>query len=286
VRTRTVFLLSFALSCVFVSDTPVLGPSLPEQAEPFPPRVIPVDSVQRQPAPLIRLRQRRPKQRLATNRVQPILWADTVETAVPSPTGTGVADTVRLDRLPVQSLPLVFSRSTRDSIELVQPAPFLRSFTIEIESERPGPFERLAWVFGASLAFSAADYIGSNLTEHSQEPHIVFKYKLVQYVTQLALGYLLYKKCGLPSAIAFGVFWWCFGDDMLYYCIAEAVNPGGKFEGRGSLGRVVRDGVYHAGWTPVGLARGGHQRSHIPGDAILGQSLVGFGLAVTITVSF
>lgn len=178
---------------------------------------------------------------------------------------------------------LVFVR--HDSLPPVPSLPL--SFTTEFpELEKPGAFEKLAWVFGASLVFSAADYVGSNLTEHSQESHVVFKYRLVQYIVQLGISYVLYKKVGLPSAIAFNVFWWCFGDDMLYYCIAETVSPGGKFEGRGSLARVVQNGVYHAGWTPVGIARGGERRAHIAGDTILAQSLVGLGLAITITVSF
>gem|GEM_PF-1734211 len=208
-----------------------------------------------------------------------------VPRTVDTTTVIGMGDTVAVlaPMRPSVAMSLVFI--CRDSLPTVPSLAF--SFTTEFpELNEPGAFEKLAWVFGASLAFSAADYVGSNLTEHSQESHIVFKYRLVQYIVQLGISYVLYKKVGLPSALAFNVFWWCFGDDMLYYCIAETVSPGGKFEGRGSLARVVNNGVYHAGWTPVGIARGGARRAHIAGDTILAQSLVGLGLAVTITISF
>ena len=145
--------------------------------------------------------------------------------------------------------------------------------------------EKLAWLTGASVAFAGFDYVGFNLTKRN--PSSLIAYRVCQVLFQTGVSWLLYEKLGLPAAVGFNLIWWSFGDDFLYYCYAEVLNPGGHWESRGNLrNNVMRNHVTWAYWTPLGIMRGMKRSRPIAGDALLAQSLIGLSLAVTITISF
>jgi hypothetical protein len=145
--------------------------------------------------------------------------------------------------------------------------------------------EKLVWLAGANVAFAGFDYVGFNLTKRN--PSSLIAYRVCQVLFQTGMSWLLYKKLGLPTVIGFNLIWWTFGDDFLYYCYAEAFNPGAPWESRGSLrDNVMRNHATWAYWTPLGIMRGMKRSQPIAGDALLAQSLIGLSLAVTLTISF
>jgi hypothetical protein len=143
-------------------------------------------------------------------------------------------------------------------------------------------WEKGAWVTGSVVALGAYDYLGYNLTRSS--PTALGIYRVSFVLLQAGLTYLLYEKFGLSSAIAINLIWWTFGVDMVYYGIAE-VSPirGGAWSGPGAWDVDGKNGIAHAGWTPVGLLRGGER---IPRNTIVGQSIVGAVIGIGICISF
>lgn len=100
------------------------------------------------------------------------------------------------------------------------------------------------------------------------------------------LTYGLTKKFGWKTGAAFNAIWWTFGDDLLYYGIAEAmgrlniVKKGSSWDRSPAFKGVVEDKVTWAWWTPVGLLRGGKNDKSIEGKTLFIQS--GVGLAVAL----
>jgi hypothetical protein len=145
--------------------------------------------------------------------------------------------------------------------------------------------EKLAWLAGASVAFAGFDYVGFNLVRNTKTPRLI--YRAIQLGVQAGLTWLLYKKFGLPTAIGFNIFWWTFGDDIIFYGITELCNVGGEWRGRGIYKNDISSNhTTWAYWTPVGILRGMDQTKPIAGNTLVAQSLVGACLAVAITISF
>jgi hypothetical protein len=143
-------------------------------------------------------------------------------------------------------------------------------------------WEKAAWVSGSVAALGIYDYIGYNLT--SDHPTALGVYRVSFVLVQAGLTYLLYEKFGLPSAIGLNLIWWTFGVDMTFYGISE-ISPirDHGWSGPGSWESDSRYGVPHAGWTPVGLIRGG---GRIPRNTIVAQSIVGAVIGIGISVTF
>jgi hypothetical protein len=145
-------------------------------------------------------------------------------------------------------------------------------------------FERIGYVVGASLAFSLADYIGYNFARVDDvNDHAAWWYHAIQISIQSAISYVLYEKFGLPSAIAFNLIWWSWGDDLAYYGWADLINPprppGSLWENREHNG--LRDNhIVWAGWTPIGLLR--PQGSLIARDALVSQAMIGLSVSIAI----
>lgn len=156
---------------------------------------------------------------------------------------------------------------------------------MQMHAEEPKTGEKILWLTGASLTFSAFDYLGYNITK-DETGVAPTSYRIVQTLLQLGITYVLYEKCGLPTAIGFNLIWWTFGDDLLYYGYGAMIpnGRGGRFEDRNSFDNVTTYGAHHAWWTPVGLLRTKYDR--IPGNTLIAQSLIGMGLAMTITITF
>ncbi|SRR5579883_144604 len=142
-------------------------------------------------------------------------------------------------------------------------------------------FERAGYVAGTSLVFSFADYVGYNAVRvNNQAP---LWYRISQIGLQAGLSYLLYRICGLSSAIAFNVIWWTWGDDIAYYGWADLINPargpGSEWENREHNG--LRDNqITWAYWTPIGLLR--PMGSRIPRDVLIPQAIVGLSVSMAI----
>ena len=151
--------------------------------------------------------------------------------------------------------------------------------------EAPGTLERLLWLAGASVAYAGFDYIGYNATRNN--PSALRAYRVTQVLMQSAISWLLYEQVGLPTAISFNLIWWTFGMDFLYYGYAEIINPGHPWESRGDFGNgVLANRCGWAYWTPVGISRGMKRGKPIAANTLIAQSLVGLGLAVTITLAW
>ncbi len=144
--------------------------------------------------------------------------------------------------------------------------------------------ERIGYVVGASLAFSLADYIGYSFARvDNVNGHAAWWYHAIQISLQTAISYVLYKKFGLPSTIAFNLIWWSWGDDLAYYGWANLINPphpdGGLWEDRDHNG--LRDNqITWAGWTPIGLLR--PQGSLIARSTLISQAMVGLAISIAI----
>lgn len=140
-------------------------------------------------------------------------------------------------------------------------------------------------VVKASLAFSAFDYLGFNLTKN--DPAALRAYRVAQLAVQAGLTYDLWQKDGLASALSFETLWWTFNDDLLYYAISEFHDPGEGWASRGAFRReVLGDRVTWAHWTPEGLARGGKTGRPIPGRVLLIQAGVGVLVALLLPALF
>lgn len=145
-------------------------------------------------------------------------------------------------------------------------------------------WEKILYLTGASVLYAGIDYTGYNLTRNNNAALTV--YRIFQVAVQGAITYFLYKEIGLPTAIAFNVIWWTFGDDILYYGYSELVNPGGRWESRGSFSaNVMGNHATWAYWTPIGIVRGMKRDQPIAGDTLIAQSLFGLEIALTITIT-
>jgi hypothetical protein len=152
-------------------------------------------------------------------------------------------------------------------------------------------FERIAYVLGGSLVFSLADYLAYNkLRDNERWPpdfHAPFVYRVVQTTVQAAISYVLYKKLGLPSTIAFNVMWWSWFDDLLYYGWSYALDPVIRWPNRPDPHDNLRGprlvdnaGITWAGWTPVGLLR--PPKDVIAGNTLIAQSMTGAAISIAI----
>ncbi len=157
----------------------------------------------------------------------------------------------------------------------------LAAMSARAQDQKPSPWEKAAWVAGSTVALGLYDYVGYNLTY--DDPTALGIYRVSFILVQAGVTYLLYEKFGLPSAIAVNLIWWTFGVDMVFYGISEISPLGGRFSGPGSWQEDSQNGVKHAGWTPVGLIRGG---GRIPRDTIVAQSIIGAAIGIGITISF
>jgi hypothetical protein len=148
-------------------------------------------------------------------------------------------------------------------------------------AQKASPWEKAAWVAGSTIALGVYDYIGYNLT--NADPTALGIYRVSFVLVQAGVTYLLYDKFGLPSAIAINLIWWTFGVDMVFYGLSEVSPLGGRWTGPGSWEEDSRNGIKHAGWTPVGLLRGG---GRIPRDTMIAQTIAGavIGIGITITL--
>lgn len=157
----------------------------------------------------------------------------------------------------------------------------LVALSAQAQEQKPSPWEKAAWVAGSTLALGLYDYIGYNLAKENSTSEGIYRVSFV--LVQAGVTYLLYEKFGLPSAIAVNLIWWTFGVDMVFYGISEISPLGGQFSGPGSWEEDSRNGIKHAGWTPVGLVRGGER---IPRNTIVAQSIIGAAIGIGITISF
>src|SRR5438132_744806 len=77
-----------------------------------------------------------------------------------------------------------------------------QSFFTDTNSTR---LERIGSVIGASAAFSLADYIGYNLLKQHYAGDRPYPapplYRAAMALLQTAISYILYRQCGLSSAI-------------------------------------------------------------------------------------
>ncbi len=156
----------------------------------------------------------------------------------------------------------------------------LTALSAQAQDQKPSPWEKAAWVAGSAVALGLYDYIGYNLTSANPTSEGIYRVSFV--LVQAGVTYILYKKFGLPSAIAINLIWWTFGVDMVFYGISEISPLGRPFSGPGSWQEDSRSGITHAAWTPVGLIRGG---GRIPGDTIVAQSIIGAAIGIGITVT-
>ncbi len=167
--------------------------------------------------------------------------------------------------------------TTQDSISIRDTA---RHSWFSFDGVRGTKLERVAWVTGASLAFSLFDYVGYNIVrENNRAPDW---YRILQVSIQCGLSYFLLRECGLPSAISFNLIWWTWGDDIGYNGWANLINPrahDGHWENREHNG--LRDNeITWAYWTPIGMLR--PYKSRIPRDVLIPQAIIGFSVAVAI----
>ncbi len=148
------------------------------------------------------------------------------------------------------------------------------------QDQKPSSWEKAAWVAGSAIALGVYDYIGYNLAKDNPTSEGIYRASFI--LVQAGVTYLLYEKFGLPSAIAVNLIWWTFGVDMVFYGISEISPLRGSFSGPGSWQEDSQNGVKHAGWTPVGLIRGG---GRIPANTIVAQSIIGAAIGIGITIS-
>jgi hypothetical protein len=149
----------------------------------------------------------------------------------------------------------------------------------------PSATTKLLWLGGACILYAGADYAGYNATRHN--PTALKVYRVFQLLMQGAMSWLLYEQVGLPTALSFNLIWWTFGLDFLYYGYAELINPGHPWESRGDFRNgVLSNRCGWAYWTPVGMTRGMKRGLPIAADTLIAQSLIGLGLALTITIVF
>lgn len=139
--------------------------------------------------------------------------------------------------------------------------------------------QRYEYVVGASLAFSLLDYVGFNLDINIHNNSTVV-YRTLQVLTQAAITYILYKTCGLNSAIAFNLIWWTWGDDLGFYGYQLAFNNPAPWPNRTYRNDLRDNHITWAGWTPIGLLR--PQGSAIARDALYGQAAIGFSIAMSL----
>lgn len=148
-------------------------------------------------------------------------------------------------------------------------------------SQVTSSYERAALVTGASLAFSLADYVGFNLVR--QPAGAPVWYRAGQIALQAGLTYFLYRYCGLPSAVSFGLIEWTWGNDLGYsgwaYAINPAAVPGVKWENR-TLNPMRGNQITWAGWTPLGLMR--PRGTVIDRSLLYWQSAIGYALSMAI----
>ncbi|HET6402448.1 MAG TPA: hypothetical protein VFH95_13780 [Candidatus Kapabacteria bacterium] len=166
---------------------------------------------------------------------------------------------------------------------LVQNSP-LRSQSFFAHDTSGTRIERIEYVIGASLVFSLADYIGYSLARvDNVNDKAPWWYRTIQASVQTGISYLLYKKFGLPSTIAFNLIWWSWGDDLAYDGWADLINPGkqsiGIWENRTGNG-LRSNHITWAGWTPIGLLR--PQGSLIARDALVAQAMIGLSISIAI----
>jgi hypothetical protein len=158
---------------------------------------------------------------------------------------------------------------------------------LQAQDERPTPLVRALWVTGGVLTYATFDYLVVGLFR----PDHLNIYKLLQYAVQAGITYVLYKECGLSSAIGFNLIWWTFGADMVYYGICElrGNTSSRRWPGAGSWAEDNENGGYAgAGWTPVGLVRGARavETHPIPTNTLVAQSLAGAVIGIGITITF
>jgi len=133
----------------------------------------------------------------------------------------------------------------------------------------------MAWFGGAVVAFSGIDYIGYNLAKDANGIAPI-SYRIAQLAVQGAVTYILYEKCGLPTAIAFNVFWWRGGCDELYYGWGEATNAFPE-QGRGSWQREHNQKSPNRKWTPLGIMKGA-----LTGKEMVAQASIGLAVSIII----
>jgi hypothetical protein len=143
--------------------------------------------------------------------------------------------------------------------------------------------DRIEYVGASGLTFSILDYVGFSLVRKGNNQAPVW-YRLLEGTVQTAISYLLYKECGLSSAISFNLIWWTWGLDFGWYGWANLLNPStnfanGRWENRSWNGLQGRE-ISWAGWTPIGLLR--PRGSLIARDALIWQSILGFAISITI----
>lgn len=149
----------------------------------------------------------------------------------------------------------------------------------------PTSLEKVMYLAGASLLYAGIDFVGYNLSKGNGRT--LLGYRIFQLLMQAGITCALYELCGLPTAASFNLLWWSFGLDILYYGYAEAVNAGGDWERRGNFrANVMGNKATWAYWTPVGISRGMKRSEPIAGSTLVAQSLVGLGIALTITIAF
>lgn len=144
--------------------------------------------------------------------------------------------------------------------------------------------ERVEYVIGASAVFSLADYIGYNLlkqhyaTDYYQRYSPPPVYRAAMALLQTSISYILYKECGLSSAISFNLIWWTWGDDFAYYEWEQLL---GFFPWDHHYGTGLRFREYDsAGWTPIGLTR--PQGSLIARSTLIAQVAIGLSISMAI----
>lgn len=158
---------------------------------------------------------------------------------------------------------------------------------LQAENQYPNALGRALWVTGGVLTYATFDYLVVGLFR----PNNLTAYKVLQYCVQAGITYLLYKKCGLSSAIGFNIIWWTFGADMVYYGIAElrGETSSKRWPGAGSWKVDNENGEYSgAGWTPIGLIRGARavETRGIPTNTLVAQSIAGAVIGIGITITF
>lgn len=142
-------------------------------------------------------------------------------------------------------------------------------------------WDRIEYVVGASAIFSLADYIGYNFERvDNVNGHAAWWYVLLHGSLQAGISYFLYEKLGLPSAIAFNLIWWTWGDDLAYYGWSNVINdlppPWESHQHNG-----LRDNyITWAGWTPIGLFQ--PQGTRIDRGYLIAQVMVGFSISMAI----
>jgi hypothetical protein len=157
---------------------------------------------------------------------------------------------------------------------------------LHAQDARPAPLERALWVTGGVVTFASFDYLVVGLFRPNHED----VYKVLQYAVQAGITYILYKKCGLSSAIGFNTIWWTYGADMVYYGICELRGVPGNVQwpGTGSWDRDTAKGSRFVGWTPVGILRGARavETHPVPRNTVVAQSLAGAVIGLSITIAF